>query len=42
VAVARRVAALVSAVGPGPLGGDDLDRLREILTRLREITDPYA
>lgn len=42
VEVARPVEEQVYAEWARHLGGDDLDRLREILTRLREITDPYA
>jgi DNA-binding MarR family transcriptional regulator len=42
VEVARPAEERVYAEWAQHLGGEDLERLREILTRLREITDPYA
>jgi len=42
VEVARPAEEQVYAEWAEHLGGEDLERLREILTRLREITDPYA
>ena len=42
IEAARPVEEQVYAEWAAQLGGDDLDRLREILSRLREITDPYA
>ena len=42
IEAARPVEEQVYAEWAAHLGGDDLDRLREILSRLREITDPYA
>jgi len=42
VKVARPVEERVYAEWAEHLGRDDLARLREILTRLREVTDPYA
>lgn len=42
VEVARPVEEQVYAEWAEHLGGEDLERLREILARLREITDPYA
>ena len=42
VEVARPVEEQVYAEWAAHLGGADLERLREILTRLREVTDPYA
>lgn len=41
VEVARPVEEQVYSEWAAHLGGPDLERLREILTRLREITDPY-
>ncbi|MGY1708286.1 MarR family winged helix-turn-helix transcriptional regulator [Geodermatophilus sp. SYSU D00758] len=41
VAVARRVEAEVEAEWTAHLGEEDAARLREILTRLREVTDPW-
>lgn len=42
VEVARPVEEAVYAEWAAHLGGEDLERLREILTRLRGITDPYV
>lgn len=41
VAVARPVEEQVYAEWRRHLGGDDLTRLEDILTRLRPVTDPY-
>ena len=41
VAVARRVEAEVEAEWTAHLGADSTRALREALTRLREVTDPY-
>ncbi|MGY1688759.1 MarR family winged helix-turn-helix transcriptional regulator [Geodermatophilus sp. SYSU D01105] len=41
VALARRVEAEVEAEWTAHLGEETTSRLREALTRLREITDPY-
>lgn len=40
-AIGRRVIAEIEAEWLTHLGQADVDRLRDILTRLREITDPY-
>lgn len=42
VPVAAAIVAEVEAEWTAHLGADRADRLREILTDLREITDPYA
>jgi DNA-binding MarR family transcriptional regulator len=40
-AIGRAVIAEIEAEWLAHLGQDDVDNLRDILTRLREITDPY-
>ncbi len=42
IAAARRVEAQVEAEWTAHLGRRDADRLRQILTRLQQITDPYG
>lgn len=41
IALARGVEATIEAEWAAHLGGRDTQRLRELLRRLREITDPY-